>query len=82
MISGILNTIGRVSAGAVTQIPGLSVSLVNSVSTLVAGIFVLLTPFCTTYPAMVVTAAGYGFLGCKIFYSNLLVNADYTDFIS
>lgn len=52
-------------AGAITHIPRLSPILVNSVCTLTAGVFVLLTPFCTTYPAMVVTAAGYGLLGCR-----------------
>ncbi|KAF6032580.1 hypothetical protein EB796_009181 [Bugula neritina] len=59
-IMGMCNTIGRVLAGFVSYFPKVSPLLVNNVSTTLAGLSVLLTPFCTSYTTMALSIAGYG----------------------
>lgn len=66
--AGISNTIGRVLSGVmVVFIQKLSPLPVNNVSIVIAGLAVILTPFCVTYASMAVAIAAYGLFAGELF---------------
>ena len=62
---GICNTVGRVISGAVSVIPQVSPLLLNNICVTLAGLSILLTPFCTTFTSMAVAIASYGLFACR-----------------
>lgn len=64
-VSGACNTAGRVIAGCLSFAPKISPLLVNNICITLAGVAVILTPFCTSFVSMAIAIAGYGFFCCK-----------------
>lgn len=64
-IVGISNTVGRVLSGFICMLPGVSPLLVNNISISLAGVILMLTPFCTTYITMALAAAATGLFCCE-----------------
>ncbi|XP_067933073.1 monocarboxylate transporter 14-like [Watersipora subatra] len=74
-IMGACNTVGRVLSGLmVVFIPKLSPLAVNNASITMAGLAVMLTPFCNTFGTMALAIAAYGlFAASFIALSSILV---------
>ena len=62
---GITNTIGRVLSGLLADRPWMNSLMLNNVSMLVAGVAMVLTPFCTTFPTLVLAALMFGLMTCE-----------------
>ncbi|XP_052265124.1 monocarboxylate transporter 14-like isoform X2 [Dreissena polymorpha] len=61
-VIGITNTIGRVLSGLLADRPWMNSLMLNNVSMLVAGVAMVLTPFCTTFPTLVLAALMFGLM--------------------
>lgn len=59
-VIGITNTIGRVISGFLADVRSVNSLMLNNVNMLIAGVCILLTPFCNTYPLLVLAALVFG----------------------
>lgn len=59
-VIGITNTIGRVISGFLADVRSVNSLMLNNVNMLIAGVCIFLTPFCNTYPLLVLAALVFG----------------------
>ncbi|XP_053408557.1 monocarboxylate transporter 14-like isoform X1 [Mercenaria mercenaria] len=59
-VIGITNTVGRIISGVLADLNSVNSLMLNNVNMLIAGVCIFLTPFCNTYPLLVVAALVFG----------------------
>ncbi|XP_052805368.1 monocarboxylate transporter 13-like isoform X2 [Mya arenaria] len=59
---GITNTVGRIISGSLADLPSVNSLLLNNVSMLVAGVTIMLTPFCNSFASLMVAALMFGLM--------------------
>ncbi|KAL4228580.1 hypothetical protein ACF0H5_011630 [Mactra antiquata] len=66
-VIGITNTIGRVISGILADFNSVNSLMLNNVCMLIAGVAIFLTPFCNTYPLLVLAALVFGLFTGAVF---------------
>ena len=66
LLTGITNTVGRIISGGLGGVSCVNSLMLNNVSMLIAGVAIMLTPFCNTYTLLVVVASVFGLFTGKI----------------
>lgn len=61
-VIGITNTVGRIISGIVADLKFVDSLMLNNVAMLVASLAVMVIPFCSTYPLLVIAALVFGLM--------------------